>query len=665
LIDRRQIDTSRLRPKGFKILLEIVATHHKLLLSEVPLQFAKRKAGESHGNLKQGKEFFGQLLNLRFRRAFRTLYRLPKFIQFGLIGGAVFVVGMILLAGLVEVLGWSPLVANAVQLMVTFWLNYVLNQKITWRERALDRLTATKFFVSRAATTVINYGLFAWLISLSMPINYLLANVIALMLITALNFVISDRWVFTNSENGLSPWSVVAAGLAAVTVFCLMISPALTAAVLIMLVNLLLFGQACMEVWRMMYAYRIPESVDQLRFPVSATANERFGLIVPARNEADVLASTLKHLARQTHPSVDVLVVICSDDYDTLRVAYETAEAIPRIRVVQYPLQPGAEPNKPSQLNHVFDQIPDKYYSVIGVMDAEDTVHPELLARVDAAFRDPSVGIVQGGVQLMNHDSSWYSLHNVLEYYRWFNSVMPFQAANQFMPLGGNTVFIRESLLRQAGGWPVTLTEDCSLGVQLSSRFQATTKVYYEPRLATREETPSSLKSLFKQRVRWNQGFFHEWKKGVWRELPSRKQRLLANYVLFGPVMLAGISIFTLFSLFAATTLTAPVILVLLMYLPLIPTTLLVVMNAIFLYDFGKAYDRKVTIRQYLTLFVSQIPYQIMLNTAAVWSVLRELRGETSWYKTKHTGQHRLEPALGTPDLSYLASASFRKVDHV
>ncbi|HSX44881.1 MAG TPA: glycosyltransferase [Candidatus Saccharimonadales bacterium] len=68
LVNRRYLDLNRLRPKGFKILLEIVTTHHRLSQGEVPLKFAKRIAGKSHGNLKQGKQFLSQLLNLRFRR---------------------------------------------------------------------------------------------------------------------------------------------------------------------------------------------------------------------------------------------------------------------------------------------------------------------------------------------------------------------------------------------------------------------------------------------------------------------------------------------------------------------------------------------------------------------------------------------------------------------
>ncbi|HSH56113.1 MAG TPA: glycosyltransferase [Candidatus Limnocylindrales bacterium] len=669
LLDRRKLDVSRLRPKGFKILLEILATHPKLAVTEVPLQFAERLAGESHGTLKQGLEFFSQLLSLRFSLVVKLINRLPKFVVFSMIGGSVFVFGMVLLYGLVELGGWAPTTANALQLVVTFWLNYVLNRNITWRHRSVSRMAIYKFLASRAATTVVNYVLFAWLITLSITlqlagntwqfsINYLLANILSLAAIMVLNYAVSDRWAFaeTTPETASNPTStskrrtlLTRIGLAIATVPVLIglmsMPPVQAFTIILAAVGLALFLQASIEVWRIIYIFREPEAVDRLRFPTPRTEGpyEKFCLIVPARHEAEVLDATLLQLAKQTHPDVSIISIICDDDFETLRVAYTAAEQNSSIEVMDYPLDPDTKPNKPLQLNYVLDQVKDRGYSVIGIVDAEDTVHPELVAHVDAAFRDPEIGIVQGGVQLMNHDSSWYALHNVLEYYRWFNSAMAFQADSQFMPLGGNTIFLRASLLYEAGGWPVTLTEDCSLGVLLSTRHQTKTAVYYEPRLATREETPDTLKGLFKQRVRWNQGFFHEWRAGIWRELPSFQQRLLAGYVLLGPVLLAAISVFMLISLASVFFLKAPVALVMLMYLPMIPVCLLFILNAIFLHDFGKAFGRKVTLWQYVVLFATQIPYQIVLNTAALWSVVRELRGDTSWHKTAHSGQHRAD----------------------
>ena len=46
----------------------------------------------------------------------------------------------------------------------------------------------------------------------------------------------------------------------------------------------------------------------------------------------------------------------------------------------------------------------------------------------------------------------WFQVHNVLEYFFWFTSRMAFHAEEGFVPLGGNTVFIKRDLLEAAGG---------------------------------------------------------------------------------------------------------------------------------------------------------------------------------------------------------------------
>lgn len=96
-------------------------------------------------------------------------------------------------------------------------------------------------------------------------------------------------------------------------------------------------------------------------------------------------------------------------------------------------------------------------------------------------------------------------------------------------------------------------------------------------------------------------------------------------------------------ALSAATLLDAPVGLVMLMYIPLVPMLLLLALNVVFLYDFGKAFDRKVRIRSYAVMFATYFLYQVVLNAAALWSIIRELRGDSSWQKTSHSGLHRRE----------------------
>ncbi|RKT31871.1 dolichol-phosphate mannosyltransferase [Microbacterium sp. AG1240] len=67
LVNRTAIDVDSLRPRGFKILLEILA-RKQMRVAEVPFDFAERYAGESKASFTQGIRFLTQLTMLRFGR---------------------------------------------------------------------------------------------------------------------------------------------------------------------------------------------------------------------------------------------------------------------------------------------------------------------------------------------------------------------------------------------------------------------------------------------------------------------------------------------------------------------------------------------------------------------------------------------------------------------
>jgi glycosyltransferase XagB len=275
---------------------------------------------------------------------------------------------------------------------------------------------------------------------------------------------------------------------------------------------------------------------------------------------------------------------------------------------------------------------------------------------VDTAFRSRNADVVQGGVQLVNFRSSWYALRNCLEYFFWFRSRLHLHARHRFIPLGGNTVFVRRELLTAVGGWdPECLAEDCELGVRLSS-LGAYVAVAYDPHLVTREETPDSLMGLFKQRTRWNQGFLQVLRKGEWRGLPSVRQRMLARYTLWQPFLQAGAGVMIPLSLAAMLLLKVPIGYALLSFLPLLPTLAMVAFEVVGLREFCRVYYVRSHFTDYLRLLLGTAPYQVVLAVAAVRAVLRELRGERGWEKTSHSGAHRSGAESGGVELAFQSS---------
>ena len=383
----------------------------------------------------------------------------------------------------------------------------------------------------------------------------------------------------------------------------------------------------------MLYAWRDADGLAATQFPASdRPPRYSFSLIVPARHEEQVLATTLRRLADQDHPDREVIVVVGDDDDGTERVAREAIEGDPRFRIV---VDDAPSKNKPRALNAA---LPHCSGDVVGVFDAEDLVAPGLLLAVDRCFQETEADIVQGAVQLMNFRTSWYSVRNVLEYYFWFKSRLHFHASRGYIPLGGNTVFIRRQWLTANNGWDGDcLAEDCELGARLSVRG-ARTAVAYSPELVTREETPASLGALLRQRTRWNQGFLQVLRKREWWRLP-RRSRALALYTLAFPILqaLLGLSVPV-----AAVALLVklPITLALASFVPLAALTAILVTELVGLAHFCKEFSLRPRAVDYLRLIVGSIPYQLMLSAAAVRASWRELCGVNNWEKTAHVGAH-------------------------
>ena len=66
-IHRTALDTERLKPFGYKILLEILGTHPDLTRAEVPFSFGMRGGGESNAGATEGWRYLKHLVDLRRR----------------------------------------------------------------------------------------------------------------------------------------------------------------------------------------------------------------------------------------------------------------------------------------------------------------------------------------------------------------------------------------------------------------------------------------------------------------------------------------------------------------------------------------------------------------------------------------------------------------------
>ncbi len=405
----------------------------------------------------------------------------------------------------------------------------------------------------------------------------------------------------------------------------------------IVLAALYLFVLATFTLVTMLWEWRETRPAPQ---PTgSAPRRLSFTLLAPARHEEAVFGATLDSLAALDHPDYEVLAIVGHDDPGTRAVAEAAAARHPGlIRVV---IDHNEEKSKPKALNTA---LAHSRGDVLGIFDAEDVVHPGLLRAVERTMVADRSAAVQAGVQLVNFWSRWFTLQNTLEYYFWFRSRLAFQAEHDFIPLGGNTVFMRRRLVQALGGWdPDCLAEDCEIGVRLSSHGLPVS-VLYDPELVTREEAPVTISQFIKQRTRWNQGFIQVLRKGEWRRLPGRRQRALAVFTLLTPFLLATSGLLLVLAVVSMLLVPLPDGWSLLTFLPILPLLATLATGCVGLHDLGQIAGRRPRLRHYVMLVVGLFPFQVLLMAAALRACWRMVAGQTSWEKTDHVGAHLSAP---------------------
>src|SRR5215469_7403754 len=307
---------------------------------------------------------------------------------------------------------------------------------------------------------------------------------------------------------------------------------------LYLVITILMTAQALFNIRLRLFIWEKPEQARSNSAPtLYREPHFSFTILLPARHEEDVYQETIQKVYDLNYPKhlIQILTICREDDPGTIAEARAKIKELrsPNVQLVIFNDKPI---NKPHGLNLGLRVAQG---DIVTIFDAEDEPHPDILNIINTTYLNEQVDVVQSGVQLMNHNTKWFCFLNVLEYFYWFKSSLHFFAKVGMTPLGGNTVFVRRTLMEQLGGWDETcLTEDADLGIRLCLS-KARVRIIYDDEFVTREETPHTIEQFIKQRARWNQGFLQILFKREWLKLEKLSQRLLAFYVLILPELQA------------------------------------------------------------------------------------------------------------------------------
>ncbi|WP_327718711.1 glycosyltransferase [Streptomyces sp. NBC_00490] len=397
-------------------------------------------------------------------------------------------------------------------------------------------------------------------------------------------------------------------------------------------VGLMVVGVAVMGRFGMMLilARRHYRQRNKRRFGWGPTVTRPVSVIVPAYNEKECIANTLRSLARSTHP-IEIIVVDDGSTDGTSEISLNAAHELgmTNVRVIR---QENA--GKPAALNN---GVRNATYDIVIMMDGDTVFEPDAVHQLVQPFADPDVGAVAGNAKVGNRDTIIGAWQHI-EYVMGFNLDRRMYDLLRCMPTipGAIGAFRREAVLQVGGMSEDTLAEDTDITIAM---HRAGWRVVYQEHAKAWTEAPGSLKQLWSQRYRWSYGTMQAlWKhrKSLTDKGPSGRfgrvgMPLVVIFQIVTPVFAPLIDVFTAYSMIFIDFRAA-----LLAWLAVLAVQLVCAAYAFRL-------DRE-KYRYLLMMPLQQLAYRQMMYLVLIHSCITALTGgRLRWQKLKRTGE------VGTP----------------
>lgn len=288
--------------------------------------------------------------------------------------------------------------------------------------------------------------------------------------------------------------------------------------------------------------------------PPTADSGVDLIFLIPALNEVQVIEATLRNL-RETVPEARLVVIDDASDDGTDALVRRLAEQDPMIRLLRREF-PEARQNKGRAMNWAVARLladgtvhGDLSRTVFVGLDADGRIGRDFVRQVYGAFHDERVAAAQGWMRYRQE------VPGVRGWRGWLaRTLLLCQDVENFIlghtqrfrhragtaSLTGNGQCMRASyvaaqLARGVAPWPDVLLEDfgSALEIRLDSPRH---RIAFLP-AHVRQQGMIEIRSLLKQRARWNQGTLEclRYLPGLWRSGAHPVTRLDFTYLICGP----------------------------------------------------------------------------------------------------------------------------------
>jgi dolichol-phosphate mannosyltransferase len=186
IVKKSSIDIDRLKPRGYKILLEILGRHNNLKVTEVPYVFKNRLAGKSKISTNTIVDFFVHI------------FHVSEPLKFAAVGAS----GVIVNLGIMWILlyyGVIKEISSLAGIEASIISNFILNDRFTFQgreERKYSFFTRLLFYHISSSVSAITTFLTMLLTAEYLGIHPVLGQFIGILLGFTANYLLSSRVIW-------------------------------------------------------------------------------------------------------------------------------------------------------------------------------------------------------------------------------------------------------------------------------------------------------------------------------------------------------------------------------------------------------------------------------------------------------------------------------------
>jgi cellulose synthase/poly-beta-1,6-N-acetylglucosamine synthase-like glycosyltransferase len=226
----------------------------------------------------------------------------------------------------------------------------------------------------------------------------------------------------------------------------------------------------------------------------------RFIILIPAHNEAAVIATLLASLRQLDYPPERVTALVIADNCDDATASIARTSGARTLERVSE-----TERAKGYALRFALEQLAAAHevYDAYMIVDADSTLSPGFLREMDAALRI-GAQVAQGQYRVLNAGEGWAAGLRALAF-ALINHVRPLGRSLFGLSAGlkGNGMCFSRAVIERFGWAAYGLTEDSEYHIAL---INAGIRVAYVPRAVVAAEMPKSLRQSGSQQQRWERG---------------------------------------------------------------------------------------------------------------------------------------------------------------